>query len=70
MLRRSVLTEASFALSLVAANLGIAIAAKMPMITTTMRSSIRVKPFRFLGQHGAILREVWRVTARSAVWAS
>jgi hypothetical protein len=30
----------------VLANFGIAIAAKMPMITTTIRSSIRVKPLR------------------------
>src|SRR6266540_1185056 len=30
------------------ANFGIAIAAKMPMITTTIRSSISVKPLRFI----------------------
>jgi hypothetical protein len=29
------------------ANFGIAIAAKMPMITTTINNSISVKPFRF-----------------------
>src|SRR5688500_19075044 len=46
LLRRSVLTDASLALSLVAANFGIAMAARMPMITTTISSSISVKPFR------------------------
>src|SRR5688500_19042413 len=44
----SVLTDASFALSLVVANFGIAIAARMPMITTTISSSMRVKPLRFM----------------------
>jgi hypothetical protein len=32
-------------LSFVLANFGIAIAARMPMMTTTIRSSMRVKPF-------------------------
>src|SRR6266487_5992072 len=45
--RRSDFIEARYAFSFVFANFGIAIAAKMPMITTTIRSSIRVKPFRF-----------------------
>src|SRR6266513_4939968 len=45
MLRRSDFIAATYALSLVFANFGIAIAARMPMITTTIRSSIRVKPF-------------------------
>ena len=36
MFRRSVRTAASLALSLVAANFGIAMAAKMPMMTTTI----------------------------------
>src|ERR1044072_3217276 len=36
------------AFSFVFANFGIAIAARMPMITTTINSSIRVKPLRFI----------------------
>src|SRR6267378_8056816 len=44
-LRRSDFIAATYALSLVFANFGIAIAARIPMITTTIRSSIRVKPF-------------------------
>src|SRR6185503_7312550 len=48
-LRRSDFIEARYAFSFVFANFGIAIAAKMPMITTTIRSSIRVKPLRFIG---------------------
>src|SRR3989454_12416797 len=47
-LRRSDFIEARYAFSFVLANFGIAIAAKMPMITTTIRSSIRVKPLRFI----------------------
>src|SRR6476646_5880465 len=46
MLRRSDFSEARYAFSFVLANFGIAIAAKMPMITTTIRSSMRVKPLR------------------------
>src|SRR5450432_1104624 len=46
MLRRSDFSEARYAFSLVLANFGIAIAAKMPMMTTTIRSSISVKPLR------------------------
>jgi prepilin-type N-terminal cleavage/methylation domain-containing protein len=38
--------DARYAFSLVFANFGIAIAARMPMITTTIRSSISVKPLR------------------------
>src|SRR5438874_929018 len=45
MLRRSDFIAATYALSLVLANFGIAIAARMPMMTTTIRSSISVKPF-------------------------
>src|SRR5262245_28405499 len=37
----------SLARSCMAMKLGIAIAARMPMITTTIISSIRVKPFSF-----------------------
>src|SRR5882762_4161959 len=40
--------SARYAFSFVFANFGIAIAAKMPMITTTIRSSISVKPLRFI----------------------
>src|SRR6266705_7012604 len=47
-LRRSDFIEARYAFSFVFANFGIAIAAKMPMITTTIRSSMSVKPFRFI----------------------
>src|SRR5438477_7004817 len=47
-LRRSDFIEARYAFSFVFANLGIAIAAKMPMITTTIRSSMNVKPLRFI----------------------
>src|SRR3954466_12451480 len=46
-LRRSDFIEARYAFSFVLANFGIAIAAKIPMITTTIRSSISVKPLRF-----------------------
>src|SRR6476660_4448692 len=48
MLRRSDFIEARYAFSFVLANFGIAIAARMPMITTTIRSSISVKPLRRL----------------------
>src|SRR5437764_15268581 len=48
MLRRSDFIAATYALSLVFANFGIAIAARMPMMTTTIKSSIRVKPFLLL----------------------
>src|SRR5438874_10881121 len=48
MLRRSDFIAATYALSLVFANFGIAIAARMPMMTTTIRSSISVKPFLLL----------------------
>src|SRR5207249_2344724 len=43
------LTEsARYASSFVLANFGIAIAARMPMITTTISSSMSVKPLRFM----------------------
>src|ERR1700741_1722195 len=48
MLRRSDFMAATYALSLVFANFGIAIAARMPIMTTTIRSSMRVKPFLLL----------------------
>src|SRR5881394_906564 len=47
-LRRSDFIEARYAFSFVFANFGIAIAAKMPMITTTIKSSMSVKPLRFI----------------------
>src|SRR6266516_1622610 len=47
-LRRSNFMEARYAFSFVLATFGIAIAAKMPLITTTISSSIRVKPLRFI----------------------
>src|SRR6266702_5252773 len=46
--RRSDFIDARYAFSFVLANFGIAIAAKMPMITTTIRSSMSVKPLRFI----------------------
>src|SRR5213594_3619449 len=48
MFRRSDFIEEMYAFSLVLANFGIAMAARMPMITTTISSSIRVKPLRFI----------------------
>src|SRR5690242_13669661 len=48
MLRRSDFIEAMYAFSFVLANFGIAMAAKMPMMTTTISSSISVKPLRFM----------------------
>src|SRR5687768_18492107 len=47
-LRRSLRIEAAYALPFVFANFGIAIAARIPMITTTINSSISVKPLRFM----------------------
>src|ERR1700738_3670607 len=43
--RRSDFIAAVYAFVFVLANFGIAIAARMPMITTTISSSISVKPF-------------------------
>src|SRR5438132_12689179 len=48
-LRRSDFMAVMYAFDFVLANFGIAIAAKMPMMTTTIRSSIKVKPLRFIG---------------------
>ncbi len=47
-LRRSDFIAVMYAFCFVFANFGIAIAARMPMMTTTIRSSMRVKPFRML----------------------
>src|SRR5205085_11834522 len=44
-LRRSDFMAVTYAFDFVLANFGIAIAAKMPMMTTTISSSISVKPF-------------------------
>src|SRR6185436_1113839 len=44
-LRRSDFIAATYAFSFVFANFGIAIAARMPMMTTTIKSSMRVNPF-------------------------
>src|ERR1019366_4226139 len=52
-LRRSDFVDAMYAFSFVLANFGIAIAARMPMMTTTIRSSIRVKPFLVLVMRGS-----------------
>src|SRR5258708_8198022 len=46
--RRSDFMEAMYAFAFVLANFGIAMAAKMPMITTTISSSMSVKPLRFI----------------------
>ena len=43
-LRRSDFIDAMYAFSFVFANFGIAMAARMPMMTTTISSSMRVKP--------------------------
>src|SRR5206468_10904395 len=59
-LRRSDFIDARYAFSFVLANFGIAIAARMPMMTTTIKSSINVKPFLFFtivgSQWGKFLR--------------
>src|SRR5882672_2015591 len=46
--RRSDFMDAMYAFSFVLANFGIAIAARMPMMTTTINSSISVKPLRLI----------------------
>src|SRR6266487_294130 len=46
--RRSDFMEAMYAFAFVLANFGIAMAAKMPIITTTINSSMSVKPLRFI----------------------
>ena len=51
--RRSLRSAAAFARPLVFWNFGIAIAARMPMITTTIRSSMSVKPVRVRGIGGS-----------------
>src|SRR2546428_9026471 len=53
-LRRADFIEAMYAFSFVLANFGIAIAARMPMITTTISSSISVRPLRFI-----VISQMW-----------
>src|SRR5437667_11873623 len=48
MLRRSDFIEAMYAFRFVLANFGMAMAAKIPMITTTISSSMSVQPLRFM----------------------
>src|SRR5471030_1724553 len=62
-LRRSDFIAAVYAFVFVLANFGIAIAAKMPMMTTTIKSSMRVKPLRM--RFMIISRDSKGVTARS-----
>src|SRR5216117_4155440 len=56
-LRRSDFIDARYSFSFVFANFGIAIAAKMPMITITIRSSISVKPLRFIWRTSSCRRQ-------------
>src|SRR6266850_4228038 len=49
------LVEPSLARFCIAMKFGIAIAARIPMITTTIISSIKVKPFWFLNMTGVLL---------------
>ena len=64
-LRRSDFIAVMYAFDFVFANFGIAIAAKIPMMTTTIRSSIRVKPLRLrsmsLLEVGVFLRHYSRL---------
>src|SRR5712671_5255586 len=61
--RRSDFIAAVYALVFVLANFGIAIAARMPMITTTISSSMSVKPLRLV--IGYFLGVVEEMTARA-----
>src|SRR6266850_4318247 len=65
MLRRSDFIAATYALSFVFANFGIAIAARMPMMTTTISSSMRVKPFLLLIQDSPEALACWGWNARA-----
>src|SRR5471032_3262744 len=63
MLRRSDFIAAVYAFVFVLANFGIAIAARMPMMTTTINSSMSVKPRRavlFMGR----FHSVWEDAAQ------
>src|SRR5205809_3279064 len=63
MFRRSDFIEEMYAFSCVFANFGIAMAARMPMITTTINSSMSVKPLRFM-QLPAQTACLWTKTCR------
>src|SRR5438552_11655872 len=63
MFRRSDFIEEMYAFSFVLANFGIAMAARMPMITTTINSSMSVKPLRFM-QPPAQTVCLWAKTCR------
>ena len=58
-LRRSDFIAVTYAFDLVFANFGIAIAARMPMMTTTMSSSISVKPLRLESIQTPVSVEGW-----------
>src|SRR5262249_33929378 len=59
-LRRSDFMAVMYAFDLVFANFGIAIAARMPMITTTINNSISVKPLRLRSiSNSWVLRDVF-----------
>src|SRR5438309_4787397 len=64
--RRSDFIEAMYAFSLVFANFGIAMAARMPIITTTIRSSMSVKPLRFIRseEHTSELQSQFHLVCR------
>src|SRR3990167_7934626 len=65
----SVLTEASLALSFVVENFGMAMAARMPIITTTISNSISVKPLRFsITPSGRTLCRSWPVESAGGAW--
>src|ERR1700755_2312141 len=59
-LRRSDFIAVMYAFDLVFANFGIAIAARIPMMTTTMSSSISVKPLRLESIQAPVSVEGWR----------
>src|SRR3989449_1508276 len=68
--RRSDFIEAMYAFAFVLANFGIAMAAKMPMITTTISSSMSVKPLRFILDHPRLVNggRTSRIAASQAVF--
>src|SRR4029453_4517911 len=71
-LRRSARSEAALAFPFVFWNLGMAIAASIPMITTTINSSISVKPRRLyrdiVVSHGKHLGADPKVRAATCEW--
>src|SRR5436305_4544095 len=68
-LRRSDFIAAMYDFDLVFANFGIAIAARMPMITTTMSSSIRVKQRRLFLNKGILMELCSDMCSRGRVAA-